>query len=73
MTHIEIGSGFRLIGRTNIFEAVRVYFVAGDIPAVVGETVIGRKRYRTVAHLADIVPVPAGCAPDGVPDEKTER
>ena len=44
---------FRLIGRTNIFEAISFYRI-GDINCVFGITDINGTPYRTNARIADI-------------------
>jgi hypothetical protein len=49
---MQVGDTFKLIGRTTVFRAVRVYDHAGFIPSVVGHTVDGKSQ--TVARLADV-------------------
>lgn len=46
---------FRLIGRTNIFTAVKQYKAGGFVPAVYGVTEINGKAFSTSARLADII------------------
>ena len=49
---MQIGDTFRLIGRTNIFRAIKVYDAAGFIPSVVGISLDG--KFQTVARIVDV-------------------
>jgi hypothetical protein len=48
---MQIGDTFKLLGRTVIFRAVKLYDAAGFIPSVVGVSLDG--KYQTVARVAD--------------------
>ena len=47
---------FRLIGRKNVFLAKKVFFAAGFIPSVYGETKDG--KLSTTARIADVITNP---------------